>query len=154
MERKMSNKINYDVLRSLTSSADPAPESILPHNEDTPVVVPVEPVVPVRFIESGAIIPPPRKRNITESDTEDSMPLATTSAKKAKKIKTESKANIIKIKEVPEELETVVEEATTSTDVLVESGPPPEELDDYDEESMDGFEKLISLIIYSGRMPS
>lgn len=120
-ERKMSNKINYDALRFLTYGADIPPDGAVPNNEDTSNVS----TELVTVIESGPVVP--RKRKVTETEFEDA------SIKKVKniKIKPESKATFLKPdQDASSKLETVVEEAKVSTEVVVESGPL--EMDDYD----------------------
>ncbi|CAL8093163.1 unnamed protein product [Orchesella dallaii] len=73
MERKMSNKINYDVLKTL-SGVDGA-EGLLSGNEEASTAS----TEPVTVIESGPVVPPSRKRNLTESETEDKPAVTSTS---------------------------------------------------------------------------
>lgn len=138
MERKMSNKINYDVLRSLTSTAvdgADAPATLLSGKEDSTV----NDSEPVTVIESGPVVPPTRKRTVTESELEGGFP-APAPAKKSKavqkiksEVKTESKVDISKIHLKDAATTEPTEEAQP---VVVESGPV--EAEDYEEESKDG----------------
>lgn len=125
----MSNKINYDVLRSLTSTLDGNPDA--DGNEEQNAVT----GEPVTVIESGPVVPPERKRKLTESEQDDSSIVAGSSKKfKIAKIKSESKADVAKsiIKETIVEQIPVVA-AEPESDVVVETGPV--EVEDYEEES-------------------
>lgn len=134
----MSNKINYDVLRSLTSSTDGS-TSLLPGSEEGNVTT----VEPVTVIESGPVVPPSRKRHVTESDADDAS-VAPSASKKTKsvKIKAEMKPNTGNIvinnsKKVQitqrEELPSAEESLPLTSEVVIESGPV--EVEDYDDES-------------------
>ncbi|CAL8111524.1 unnamed protein product [Orchesella dallaii] len=135
MERKMSNKINYDVLKTL-SGVDGA-EGLLSGNEEASTAS----TEPVTVIESGPVVPPSRKRNLTESETEDKPAVASTSKKsKPVKIKTESKPSTVDLKVGIIEQEPVVIEQG-SAEVVVESGPVNVE-DFEDENESEGEEEL------------
>lgn len=145
MERKMSNKINYDVLRSLTSTLDGNPDPLSGGNEEQNAVT----TEPVTVIESGPVVPPERKRKLTESEQDDSSIVASSSKKfKIAKIKSESKAEIAKtiIKETIVEQIPVVA-AEPESDVVVESGPV--EVDDYEEESKSNLKRVMKSLIDS-----
>ncbi|ODM90214.1 Transcription factor IIIB 90 kDa subunit [Orchesella cincta] len=136
MERKMSNKINYDVLRSLTSGVDGV-EGLLSGNDEANVVS----AEPITVIESGPVVPPARKRKLTESETEEKPIVASTSKKsKTVKIKTESKPSVADLKVGILEQPVVIEE--TSAEVVVESGPV--NVEDFDDENESDVEEELS----------
>jgi hypothetical protein len=142
MERKMSNKINYDVLKTLSSisndlfghgvggasSTSGSGSGLTPKTEDEDS----KPIVTV--IESGPVVP---KRNMKRNQTSESDEPASSSSKKSrssKRTKSETSAVLVKPEPVEKESKVKPEENGSSSgkpsdgnknpdEFVIESGP-------------------------------